>query len=90
MPVIPGGLEWLTMLILFSVVPAMLFWRIFRRAGLPPVLGLIALMPVWGQVALLCVLVFADWPALQDDGGHGSTHETDRNTTQYSNREREN
>ena len=64
---IPGGIEFVLMLVLFLVVPVMLFWRIFRRAGLPAPLALIGLFPGLGQLALLCVLALADWPAADDD-----------------------
>ncbi len=86
---VPGGIEWLVMLVLFTVVPVFLFWRIFRRAGLPEALAVIALIPGWGPLALLLVLTFADWPALQDDAGHGPNPETDRKPSEYSNTERE-
>jgi hypothetical protein len=74
MVVVPGGIEWLVMLALFSVVPVVLFWRIFRRAGLPAPLALIALFPGFGHFVLLCVLALADWPILQDnDSGQNTT-----------------
>lgn len=71
---VPGGIEFLVMLVLFLVVPVVLFWRIFRRAGLPAPLALIALFLGFGHLVLLCVLALADWPILQDtDSGKNTT-----------------
>jgi len=70
---IPGGIEFVLMLVLFLVVPVMLFWRILRRAGLPAPLALIAVFPGPGQLALLCVLASADCPAADDDEPRAQT-----------------
>ncbi len=72
---VPGGIEWLIILfIIFPalILPVVLFWLILGRAGLPEPLALIALFPGFGELALLFVLAFARWPAIDEDGEAGA------------------
>lgn len=67
---LPGGIEWLIILFIFVpflILPVVLFWLILGRAGLPEPLALIALFPGFGELALLFVLAFARWPAVEGD-----------------------
>jgi hypothetical protein len=41
------------------------FWFICKKAGLPPWLSLIAIVPL-GQFVLPIVLAFIEWPALRE------------------------
>ena len=41
-------------------------WRICRRAGFNPALSLLAIIPVFGFLALAAVLGFAEWPSLKN------------------------
>jgi hypothetical protein len=50
--------------ILVSVVP---FWMICKKAGFPPALSLLMLVPV-ANVVLPFYIAFAEWPALRQ--GH--------------------
>jgi H+/Cl- antiporter ClcA len=45
---------------LLLVVP---LWRIFGRAGLSPLLSLLALVPVLGLLIVSAILAYTDWPA---------------------------
>ncbi|MDB5346380.1 MAG: hypothetical protein JWP89_4757 [Schlesneria sp.] len=45
-------------------------WRICTKAGLPPVLSLLSLLP-FGIVIVLFVVALSDWPSLrQKPGSH--------------------
>lgn len=51
---------------LAAVLPTLLLWRIFVKAGLPAPLALLALVPPFGLVSL-AVLALAEWPQAQRD-----------------------
>jgi hypothetical protein len=55
-----GVLVYLILAVLF-VIP---FWRIFGKAGFPPVFSLIMLVPVVNLIAIYFV-AFAQWPRQQ-------------------------
>ncbi len=38
-------------------------WRMFGRAGFPPSVSLVVLIPGIGILVALAILAFADWPA---------------------------
>ena len=38
-------------------------WRICGRAGFPPALSLIAIVPLLGFLVVAGILAFSDWPA---------------------------
>ena len=72
---IPGGVEWLIILFIVCpafVVPVVLFWFIFKKAGLPEPMALVGLVPGLGPLILLVVLAFARWPAAEGDGRPGA------------------
>jgi hypothetical protein len=46
---------------LFAIVIVVPFWKIFEKAGFPPALSLIMLIPIANVVALYFV-AFASWP----------------------------
>ncbi len=41
-----------------------LYCRIFSKTGYPWALGFLILVP-FGNIIILCILAFGDWPALQ-------------------------
>jgi len=51
--------------VLLTVLP---FWKICTKAGFPGALSLLMLLPI-ANVILLFYLAFAEWPALQGQGG---------------------
>ena len=51
------------LLSLIMIIPT---WRICVRAGFSGALSLFHLLPVVGQVLILAVLAFADWPNGED------------------------
>ncbi len=59
-----GPFEFGTVLpiVLYRVLPTVLFWRILGRAGFPSLFALLALVPGYGYIALLLLLAVADWP----------------------------
>jgi hypothetical protein len=70
---VPGGVAWLGILIIagvfalvLGVIPIILFWIIFRKAGLPEPLSLLVLVPGVGPLIPPLILAIADWPALQE------------------------
>jgi len=66
----PGGAEWLVIFVVWMMVLASaaisiyLYCRIFSKVGFPWALGFLVLVP-FGQLILLCMLAFGDWPVLQ-------------------------
>ncbi len=69
-----GPLEVLVLLAV-SLVPAVLFWRIFSKAGFPGAVALLALIPGLGFTALVLVLALLEWPIERElrearQGGH--------------------
>lgn len=54
-------IEWLIGTILF-IVPA---WRITGKAGFPPALALLIILPLLGSLCLFIILAFTEWPALK-------------------------
>ncbi len=62
-----GTPELIILLILGTIVAALLvmpFWFICKKAGLPPALSLITLLPI-GVFILPFILAFTDWPSLK-------------------------
>ena len=49
--------------IIFVLVP---YWRIFRKAGFPPALSILMIVPLV-NIAMLYFLAFTDWPALKQN-----------------------
>lgn len=64
----PTGLESaivpLMYMFLFNILIAWPFWRIYRRAGLPPWWSLTSLIPLIGLVVVIALLGHARWPNL--------------------------
>lgn len=52
----------LLVVLLLMLLPLLLLWRVFEKAGLPPVGALLCLLPGVGFVLALAVLAFAQWP----------------------------
>ena len=65
MTLVPGGIEWLMIMVVFRVLMLLLFWRILKRAGLPKAYALLVLIPAFGPLVVLCVMALAEWPVLQ-------------------------
>jgi hypothetical protein len=63
----PGVLEliFIVVILCLVVVP---FWKICGKAGFPPALALLTLVPVVNFILLLYI-AFADWPALKGRKG---------------------
>ena len=47
------------------VIPVILFWRIFKKAGYPPAMGLLMLMPIVNLIAV-AILAYSEWPIEQE------------------------
>jgi hypothetical protein len=54
----------MVLLIPFSLLVVLPFWQIFKKAGFPPSLSLLMLIPFVSLVVLF-VIAFSEWPALQ-------------------------
>jgi hypothetical protein len=67
-----GDIKFIPMLILgaFVVVP---FWKIFDKAGFPPALSLLMVIPVV-NVILVYYLAFTKWPRQAASGGSQGDH----------------
>ncbi len=63
-----GPLEGFTFFgfLILAIIFILPFWRIFKRAGYPGPIGLLAIIPFAG-IVLLYVLAFAPWPSLKKD-----------------------
>lgn len=57
---LPGGVEWIVILLFSAIIP-LAFWKICAKTGFPGVLGLLMLVPV-ANIILLLYLAFTDWP----------------------------
>lgn len=55
----------LLLVLVISILPMLLFWRIFSKAGFPSALALLLLIPGVGLISACLVLAVADWPALK-------------------------
>lgn len=62
-----GVAETLVLLIavLLSLLPLILLWRVFGKAGMPPATALVCLIPGFGFLLALLILAFGRWPAVQ-------------------------
>lgn len=49
-------------LLLLALLPLFLLWRVFSKAGLPPMTALLCLIPGVGLLLTLVVLAFTQWP----------------------------
>ena len=70
-PVVAGGcfiLFAVLMGLLISIFMVWLFCRIFSKAGYSWAFGLLILVP-FGQIIILLILAFGDWPALRQIPG---------------------
>jgi len=66
-----GPLEILLILVAIAVYAAVWvvpFWFIYRKAGLPPALSLLMIIPI-ANFVMLSVLAFGEWPALRQKQG---------------------
>ena len=62
---LPEILTMLSIGILFVIVFLLIpYWRIFRRAGYPPALSLLMLVPLV-NVVMIYYLAFAEWPSFK-------------------------
>ncbi len=66
---IPEILVILFVVAVFGIIVLIPYWRIFRKAGFPPALSLLMIVPLV-NLAMLYVLAFTDWPALKQDLKH--------------------
>jgi type II secretory pathway component PulF len=49
--------------VVFSIL---IFCKIFSKAGYHWAMGLLVLVPIFGQIIVLLVLAFGDWPVLRE------------------------
>jgi len=64
-----GGGELMLILFIFVIPIVFLlipFWQIFKRAGFPPALSLLMLVPMV-NLAMIYFLAFAKWPSLKQN-----------------------
>ncbi|WP_442510375.1 hypothetical protein SH528x_001992 [Novipirellula sp. SH528] len=52
------------MMLVFAALIILPFWFIFKKAGYPPWLGLLMVVPIV-NLAILYFLAFSDWPGLR-------------------------
>ena len=65
-----GPLEGFTLFVflILAIIVILPFWLIFKKAGYPGAIGLLAIIPFAG-IVLLYVLAFAPWPSLKKEYG---------------------
>jgi hypothetical protein len=61
---LPEVLLILGIVIIVATLVLVPYWRIFRKAGFPPGLGLLMIIPLVNLV-MLYFLAFAEWPSLK-------------------------
>jgi hypothetical protein len=63
---LPEILLILSIVVLFAIVFLLIpYWRIFRKAGYPPALSLLMILPLV-NVVMIYYLAFAEWPILKE------------------------
>jgi len=65
----------LLLILAITVVTIFFWWRIFRKAGFPGPLALLALVPA-GKLVMVIILAFMDWPVLKGKGVDAGTGKT--------------
>ncbi len=61
-PVIIGSLIFSMVAIIFSAV---VYWRIFSKAGYSGAMGLLMFIPI-ANIVVLCILAFGEWPIYKE------------------------
>jgi RsiW-degrading membrane proteinase PrsW (M82 family) len=56
---------YLLIILLFVAFTLLVFCKIFSKAGYHWAMGLLVLVPVFGQIIVLLVLAFGNWPILR-------------------------
>jgi hypothetical protein len=56
----------LFVVLIFTIIVLIPYWRIFRKAGFQPPLSLLMILPLV-NVVMLYYLAFAEWPSLRKD-----------------------
>jgi hypothetical protein len=54
----------LVVILIFAAIVLFPYWRIFGKAGFPPALSLLMVIPLV-NVIMLYFLAFAEWPSLK-------------------------
>ena len=57
-----------TTYLIFAALILIPLWKIFDKAGLSPGFALLMLIPYVGQVIVLLILAFDNWPNVGTDG----------------------
>src|SRR5260370_41890349 len=61
-PIIIGSLIFSVVAIIFSAV---VYWRIFSKAGYSGAMGLLMFIPI-ANIVVLCILAFGEWPIYRE------------------------
>ncbi len=61
-PIIIGSLIFSVVAIIFSAV---VYWRIFSKAGYSGAMGLLMFIPI-ANIVVLCILAFGEWPIYKE------------------------
>ena len=61
-PIIIGSLIFSVVAIIFSAV---VYWRIFSKAGYSGAMGLLMFIPI-ANIIVLCILAFGEWPIYKE------------------------
>ena len=68
------GVSWLLIFLavggvvslIWAVIMLVLWWKVFSKAGYAGALALLTLVPVFGDLILLCILAFGKWPVRRE------------------------
>jgi hypothetical protein len=52
--------------LIWAVIMLILWWKVFSKAGYAGALALLTLVPVFGDLILLCILAFGKWPVRRE------------------------
>jgi hypothetical protein len=60
---LPGGTEWI-LILLFAAIVVLPFWKICSKAGFPPWISLAVLIPM-AKVVFVYWIAFVRWPIIE-------------------------
>jgi hypothetical protein len=52
--------------LIWAVICLILWWKVFSKAGYAGAIALLTLVPLFGDLILLCILAFGKWPVLRE------------------------
>ncbi len=67
-------LVWIVFALAMLVFMALVYWKIFSKAGYPGALGLLMLVPI-ANIVMLLILAFGQWPIHRELEAYRQAHQ---------------